>query len=1243
MTDNIHWSLSSANGSEVADESLLWRGKVEGDGVDLDTNVISLQGAGHVTLGRFHDNCPGNPSMCEDGFTVSFWMKYGVKFASCILGQNELYHEAIESMMSAVTPSRSKWIRCYHAKSDGCNAQAFHSRCDNKGPTVTLVRVREIVFGGFLDQNWGGPNGIRSISSDSAFLFNINNALELKPFKLNIKKSQKQIAALYDPTTGPVFGQDDLRVTFDNRSIPLYGASHIGHAYELPQGFNGTDQVDGMKLFAGTRIFSWDDLEVFYYDVPHASLGVSDPATVQNSAFNSSSEKVSLDYSAQSAPVGSASEWCAYYNDEHQWLEASIGYDPDHTNFELKALKSGGKSGMTWYLLNSSTDGKIWNEFKNGERIPEGKGVSFIGNLRYVRFIPESWDSRICMKVEVDAGKNKSQVAFNKLTASSELCMSPAYFARLHLTGECFSAWCPRPRSQDPHPWLSVNLNSLNQILFVATQGSDNGQDKTHVLSYYLSYVHEEDGTIRNYTENGNLKIFEGNWDGSTVVKNAILNPFQTKSLTFHIVDSKSDQCCLRVEIYGPRCQQPLGMENGAISDAQITASSWHTPSDPKAYVPSRARLHTQHNEDPYLAGGWVAAPDDVYPWLQVHLGNETFKVTRVATQGRNFYKQWVKKYKLQYSQDGVSFNYYKAYGETKHKSFWAKAESDIVAYRDLDPPIRARFIRFRPTLWHYFATMRVELYGCPLDCSPKPLGMENGAISDSHITASSENGLKWPAKNARLNYPQGGAWAPKLNPDEWLQIDFLNYRTSVTSVATQGRSIGNITQWVSTYRLQYSNLEYYFKYFKEDGTNEAKVFSGNIDGNSTVSHDLNPPIIARYVRFLPLTYHGLIAMRVELYYGCVQASEAEDDTIVSWRGTNSNSEDKAFELKQVNDLLTPHHQLSVTAANETYTLYIPTVPRTWHHVTFTWSKAWGIKFYQDGALVAGTGRSEKSVFVTKGESSGLFIIGNRVLTSGRSGKSNFQIQGLTVWPRLVSLAQLKHELETGLTVWPRLVSLAQLKHELETVTCHVMDQCLKQSYNDDFDWSFGISCTETYHTGPCGEHVLSGEVRRSFSNAAFNRKTEQYDRTSFSRMVVDGDFNSRSELGQVEETWWMVDLGREGLVTGVRLVFKLASNGNNTASRLDIIIVHETGKIEQSLCEAVNKSDIIANEVAYKVTSCGKPLLGRFVKVEVTMEVHVKCKKLTTCPPSPVMNLYEVEVLMGKEIGSFREVFFNL
>ena len=42
--------------------------------------------------------------------------------------------------------------------------------------------------------------------------------------------------------------------------------SHIGQAYDLPQGYDNTYQVDGAGLFAETSIFTWDDLEVFYYN-----------------------------------------------------------------------------------------------------------------------------------------------------------------------------------------------------------------------------------------------------------------------------------------------------------------------------------------------------------------------------------------------------------------------------------------------------------------------------------------------------------------------------------------------------------------------------------------------------------------------------------------------------------------------------------------------------------------------------------------------------------------------------------------------------------------------------------------------------------------------------------------------------------------------------------------------------------------------------------------------------------------
>ena len=105
-------------------------------------------------------------------------------------------------------------------------------------------------------------------------------------------------------------------------------------------------------------------------------------------------------------------------------------------------------------------------------------------------------------------------------------------------------------------------------------------------------------------------------------------------------------------------CQSALGMESGAISDAQISASSEYGSSDHAAI---QGRLHFQAVSNPFKAGSWSARTADANQWLQVDLGNPHTKVTRVATQGRNRdHRQWVTRYKLQHSDDGVSFQYYK-------------------------------------------------------------------------------------------------------------------------------------------------------------------------------------------------------------------------------------------------------------------------------------------------------------------------------------------------------------------------------------------------------------------------------------------------------------------------------------------------------------------------------------------------------------------------------------------------------
>lgn len=101
-------------------------------------------------------------------------------------------------------------------------------------------------------------------------------------------------------------------------------------------------------------------------------------------------------------------------------------------------------------------------------------------------------------------------------------------------------------------------------------------------------------------------------------------------------------------------------MESGEISNDQITASSYWAVH----YEPYLARLHLQPR---WLeARGWASSTNDVNQWLQVDLSIK-FDVTRVATQGRPEYTQWVKKYSLLYSDEGVTFhNYMNEQGQTK-------------------------------------------------------------------------------------------------------------------------------------------------------------------------------------------------------------------------------------------------------------------------------------------------------------------------------------------------------------------------------------------------------------------------------------------------------------------------------------------------------------------------------------------------------------------------------------------------
>ncbi|KAL9954030.1 hypothetical protein ACROYT_G041518 [Oculina patagonica] len=326
--------------------------------------------------------------------------------------------------------------------------------------------------------------------------------------------------------------------------------------------------------------------------------------------------------------------------------------------------------------------------------------------------------------------------------------------------------------------------------------------------------------------------------------------------------DSYVCECTER--FYGDNCKKDaLGMEDGAISDGQITASSqWNA--DEAAH---QGRLHYQATA--VKAGGWVVATNNAYQWLQIDLGSRYTKVTRVATQGRNGVSNWVTKYKLQYSNDGMNFQYYREPGDAADKEFAGNTDQDTVVYHDLSQPITSRYVRFLPVAWYQWTSMRVELYGCR-ECQ-EALGMENNAISDGHISASSHNRVGTAPFKGRLHFTGfSGAWrADKNNVNQWLQVDLGSVYSKVTGVATQGRHRPDMPMWVTKYKLQYSDDGLNFQYYRAHGQSVDKEFVGNTDLDTVVYHDLDPPIAARYFRFRPVTWHISVSMRVELY-GCV-------------------------------------------------------------------------------------------------------------------------------------------------------------------------------------------------------------------------------------------------------------------------------------------------------------------------------------------------------------------------------------
>uniref|UniRef100_UPI00358F9335 discoidin domain-containing receptor 2-like n=1 Tax=Myxine glutinosa TaxID=7769 RepID=UPI00358F9335 len=152
------------------------------------------------------------------------------------------------------------------------------------------------------------------------------------------------------------------------------------------------------------------------------------------------------------------------------------------------------------------------------------------------------------------------------------------------------------------------------------------------------------------------------------------------------------------------------------------------------------------------------------------------------------------------------------------------------------------------------------------------PLGMQDGSIPDISITASSQWYPSTAPWYARLETERGdGAWCSagllRQGVKEFLQVS-LGSLHLVTALATQGRfAHGRGREFARQFRLNYTRNGQRWMPWRDHSDNQ--VIQGNNDAYTAVLKGLQPPVVARALRFLPFTERPTtVCMRVELF-GC--------------------------------------------------------------------------------------------------------------------------------------------------------------------------------------------------------------------------------------------------------------------------------------------------------------------------------------------------------------------------------------
>ena len=84
---------------------------------------------------------------------------------SLIIKDKDVYNIRLKNWICTNTNKEIQSKLLYRLSRDGNNYEIFHKNCDNKGPTLILIKTKEEIKGGFTVLNWDSKSKWKFINS----------------------------------------------------------------------------------------------------------------------------------------------------------------------------------------------------------------------------------------------------------------------------------------------------------------------------------------------------------------------------------------------------------------------------------------------------------------------------------------------------------------------------------------------------------------------------------------------------------------------------------------------------------------------------------------------------------------------------------------------------------------------------------------------------------------------------------------------------------------------------------------------------------------------------------------------------------------------------------------------------------------------------------------------------------------------------------------------------------------------